>query len=107
MCIRDRLKGSAGEENQSGTCVVSVALGDNQASFLGSVGPEERLLLNVGTGSQISAYTDRLIETGEADCRTYLGDVSYKHLDVYKRQVLLARSRFRSVWRRGYGLQKF
>ena len=54
--------------------VVSVALGDNQASFLGSVGPEERLLLNVGTGSQISAYTDRLIETGEAECRPYLGE---------------------------------
>ena len=57
--IVGRLKESAGEGNQSGTCVVSVALGDNQASFLGSVGPEERLLLNVGTGSQISACTDR------------------------------------------------
>ena len=72
--IVGRLKESAGEGNQSGTCVVSVALGDNQASFLGSVGPEERLLLNVGTGSQISAYTDRLIETGEAECRPYLGE---------------------------------
>ena len=71
--IVGRLKESAGEGNQSGTCVVSVALGDNQASFLGSVGPEERLLLNVGTGSQISAYADRLIETREAECRPYLG----------------------------------
>ena len=34
---------------------VSVAIGDNQASFLGSVKkPEKSILLNVGTGSQIS-----------------------------------------------------
>lgn len=52
---------------------VSVALGDNQASFLGSVGPGERLLLNVGTGSQISACTERFVKTKEAECRPYLG----------------------------------
>jgi len=38
---------------------VGVALGDNQASFIGSVqDPAHSLLLNVGTGSQISARTD-------------------------------------------------
>lgn len=38
---------------------VGVALGDNQASFIGSVRePAGSLLLNVGTGGQISARTD-------------------------------------------------
>ncbi len=38
---------------------VGVALGDNQASFIGSVRePARSLLLNVGTGGQISARTD-------------------------------------------------
>lgn len=38
---------------------VGVALGDNQASFIGSVQePATSLLLNVGTGGQISARTD-------------------------------------------------
>ena len=37
---------------------VSVAIGDNQASFLGSVAdPENSVLVNVGTGSQISFIT--------------------------------------------------
>ena len=37
---------------------VGVALGDNQASFLGSVSDiEEGLLINVGTGSQVSCVT--------------------------------------------------
>lgn len=39
---------------------VTVALGDNQASFIGSAPePGRSLLLNVGTGGQISARTDR------------------------------------------------
>ena len=33
---------------------VSVAIGDNQASFIGGGGDDDTLLLNVGTGSQIS-----------------------------------------------------
>ena len=38
---------------------VTVALGDNQASFIGSAPePARSLLLNVGTGGQISARTD-------------------------------------------------
>lgn len=37
---------------------VAVAIGDNQASFLGSVkAPEEDVLINFGTGSQISAMS--------------------------------------------------
>jgi sedoheptulokinase len=38
---------------------VAVAIGDNQASFLGAVRDMDRsILLNVGTGSQISVYSD-------------------------------------------------
>lgn len=44
---------------------VSVAIGDNQASFLGSVSDmENSILVNVGTGSQISFLTDKT-ETAE------------------------------------------
>lgn len=38
---------------------VSVAIGDNQASFIGSVTGEDCLLANVGTGSQVSVITDK------------------------------------------------
>ena len=41
-----------------GTIPVSVAIGDNQASFLGSVrDSKEDLLINIGTSSQISVFT--------------------------------------------------
>ncbi len=41
---------------------VSVAIGDNQASFLGSVAePEKSVLVNVGTGSQVSFVTQSTI----------------------------------------------
>lgn len=44
---------------------VSVAIGDNQASFLGSVSDmKNSILVNVGTGSQISFLTDKT-ETAE------------------------------------------
>jgi sugar (pentulose or hexulose) kinase len=37
---------------------VFVGIGDNQASFLGSVGnPADAVLVNVGTGGQVAAYT--------------------------------------------------
>jgi sugar (pentulose or hexulose) kinase len=48
---------------------VFVGIGDNQASFLGSVAHrEDTVLVNVGTGGQVAAYTerftyDRLLET--------------------------------------------
>lgn len=38
---------------------VAVAIGDNQASFIGAVGnPDETVLVNIGTGSQISFMSD-------------------------------------------------
>ena len=49
---------------------VTVALGDNQASFLGSVGLKENtVLLNVGTGSQISVLSDQYFETAGIEAR--------------------------------------
>ena len=51
-----------GESKSVGTwqgIPVSVAIGDNQASFLGSVkNNRESILVNIGTGSQISAVAD-------------------------------------------------
>lgn len=42
---------------------VSVAVGDNQASFLGSVGfSENTLLLNMGTGGQISVLSTKYLD---------------------------------------------
>ena len=41
---------------------VAVAIGDNQASFLGSVAdPENSVLVNVGTGSQVSFMTNEVV----------------------------------------------
>lgn len=53
---------------------VSVAFGDNQSSFLGSVNEECKVLLNVGTGAQLSAYSERIAEGADLECRPYIGD---------------------------------
>ena len=57
---------------------VAVAIGDNQASFLGSVPcPETTALINFGTGSQISRMVSSLPEDWEDDrleIRPYLED---------------------------------
>ena len=57
---------------------VSVAIGDNQASFLGSVARDESMALaNFGTGSQISVLTKDLpreASAGEIEVRPYLKD---------------------------------
>ena len=53
---------------------VTNALGDNQASFLGSVGePERDVLVNVGTGGQVSATTESFVRPGAIETRPYLG----------------------------------
>lgn len=54
---------------------VTVALGDNQASFLGSVGLKENtILLNVGTGSQISVLSKQFFETDDIEARPFTKD---------------------------------
>ncbi len=48
------------------------AVGDNQASFLGSVGePADAILLNVGTGAQISAMIDDFHRVPGVDTRPF------------------------------------
>jgi len=52
---------------------VAIALGDNQASFLGSVADPATILVNVGTGSQVSMLLDGPATTGEV--RPYWGSM--------------------------------
>ena len=52
---------------------VTVAIGDNQASFLGAAGSEDNtLLVNMGTGGQISVLTDQYFETEGIEARPFL-----------------------------------
>lgn len=51
---------------------VFVGLGDNQASFLGSVARrDESLLANIGTGAQVSRYTDRVHDAAPLETRPF------------------------------------
>lgn len=52
---------------------VCVALGDNQASFIGSVSDGDDALINVGTGSQISWLTSVPVEGGAVENRPFDG----------------------------------
>lgn len=52
---------------------VVVPLGDNQASFLGSVANAERsVLVNIGTGGQVAATASHFVADAEIECRPYL-----------------------------------
>ena len=54
---------------------VAVAIGDNQASFLGSVRhSDEEILINMGTGGQISLLCDRILEGEELETRPFNED---------------------------------
>lgn len=54
---------------------VAVAIGDNQASFLGSAGMEEStILLNMGTGGQISVFSTQYFEAPGIECRPLTKD---------------------------------
>ncbi|MDP6779602.1 MAG: FGGY family carbohydrate kinase, partial [Candidatus Latescibacteria bacterium] len=79
---------------------VAVACGDNQASFAGSVGDyEQTLLINVGTGGQVSARVPRPTPTEELEARPHMdggyllvgaglvGGRSYAWLRDFFRQV--------------------
>lgn len=51
---------------------VYIAIGDNQASFLGSVNDVKKSIhITVGTSSQISVYTDKYIEVKSMDIRPF------------------------------------
>lgn len=54
-------------------CVVTTAIGDNQASFLGAAGNEDHtLLVNMGTGGQISVLSDQYFEEKGIEARPFL-----------------------------------
>ncbi len=50
---------------------VGVAIGDNQASVFSSVTNENELLINVGTGSQVSMVSEKIIEKDDIETRPY------------------------------------
>lgn len=54
---------------------VTVSIGDNQASFLGSVGlGKDTLLVNIGTGGQISVFSESYFEAEGIEARPFMGD---------------------------------
>lgn len=50
---------------------VSVAIGDNQASVFSALKEEDELLINVGTGSQVSVVSDKIINLQNIETRPY------------------------------------
>lgn len=64
---------------QSGACgqgvkriPVSVAIGDNQASVLSTLADERNMLINVGTGSQITVVSDAMVSGENIEARPYV-----------------------------------
>lgn len=51
---------------------VCIPIGDNQASVIGSVNSECNLLVNIGTSSQLSLISKRMIEVDSLECRPYI-----------------------------------
>ena len=60
-------------QTESGV-LVSVAIGDNQASFLGSVGMGTDTLINIGTGNQISRLSAERSEINGVECRPFVNN---------------------------------
>ena len=80
---------------------VTVGIGDNQASFLGATGgATDAVLINMGTGGQISVYTDTYLTTESMETRPFpdggwllvgaslAGGRSYALLEQFFRQVV-------------------
>jgi sedoheptulokinase len=53
--------------------IVTPSIGDNQAGFLGAVGNSKDILLNVGTGSQVSLISDYPSSSPSLETRPYDG----------------------------------
>ena len=50
---------------------VSVAIGDNQASVFSTLADENDVLVNIGTGSQISVISDKIADSAQIETRPY------------------------------------
>lgn len=54
---------------------VCIPIGDNQASFLGSVDSvQDEILVNMGTGGQISLWTKKIMEAENIEMRPFIED---------------------------------
>ncbi len=51
---------------------VSVAIGDNQASVFSSLADPQSILVNVGTGSQVSIVSDKILQAPGVETRPYV-----------------------------------
>lgn len=59
-------------------CVVTAAIGDNQAAFLGAVGNREDTgLVNMGTGGQVSMLSRQYFAKDGIEARPFLGGGTY------------------------------
>lgn len=52
---------------------VCVPVGDNQASVFSTLADEENILINVGTGSQVSVISDKYVTGDNIEVRPYFG----------------------------------
>ena len=50
---------------------VSVAIGDNQASVFSTLADDDDVLVNIGTGSQISVISDKIADSAQIETRPY------------------------------------
>lgn len=50
---------------------VSIAIGDNQASVFSTLADEDDVLVNIGTGSQISVISDKIADSAQIETRPY------------------------------------
>jgi len=64
--------GEAAIGETAGGVEVWAAIGDNQASFLGATGRRSNLLANVGTSSQLSVRSKRMVQATGLDTRPYV-----------------------------------
>lgn len=56
-----------------GKLPVAAAFGDNQASYLGTVEKQGEMLVNIGTGGQISVMTKEYLPAVDLEYRPYIG----------------------------------
>jgi sugar (pentulose or hexulose) kinase len=65
---------AAGATGLAAGLPVCVGLGDNQASFYGSVVDlDDTILVNVGTGGQVAAYSKRFVYSADLETRPFPG----------------------------------
>lgn len=82
---------------------VAIPIGDNQASFLGSVGKnEDTILVNIGTGSQVSMVSDYKKVSGDIEIRPFIegkylicgsalcGGFAYSMLEEFFRSYIIS-----------------